>query len=361
MQRLALFSLPREVSSSPLEDPKELIRRGLLEEALLLRTCWRREVYALLPEGAPGALPEPDLRGGPVVRHLLRVLLGLESFAVGEFHVVRQVRDAYEGCDTCGATLHRLFQRALGVGGALRTSFHPGREPSIPWLAVQAFRDHPRWPQVRALVLGAGEMGLETARVLGACEIPCLLTNRSPRPLPEDPRIEPLPWEGWPEALGRVEGVFCCTAAPEPLLGPGLLGALKDPPWVLDLGRPPQSAPFGGVRVLLEDLAVRAEPLLRDYRTSLSTLEAEADRAAEALTGELVHRSGDTWKRLALARGRALARDRAKALRGDVPPEELERFAEGFLRAFLHPLLTAPPSHTSRAWRILSGSGEEEP
>ena len=362
MNRLALFSL-----SSPLpwgEDPATLLKGGLLEEALLLRTCWRRELYALLPETPVPGLPEPDLRGGGVVRHLLRVLLGLESFAVGESHVVRQVRDAYEGCATCGPALHRLFQRALGVAGALRTSFHPGREPSIPWLAVQAFREHPRWPEVRALVLGAGEMGLETARVLAACDVPCLLANRSPRPLPEDPRILPLPWEGWPDALGQVEGVFCCTASPAPLLGPEPLEGLAPPPWVLDLGSPPQSTPLPGTRrVLLADLAKTAETLLRDYRASLSTLEEEADRAAEALAGELVHRSGDTWKRLALARGKALARERAAlaASRCGGDPRDFEVFAESLLAGFLHPLLTAPPAHTSRAWRILSGSEEEAP
>ena len=60
MNRLALFSLS---SSLPWgEDPATLLKGGLLEEALLLRTCWRRELYALLPETPVPGLPEPDLR-----------------------------------------------------------------------------------------------------------------------------------------------------------------------------------------------------------------------------------------------------------------------------------------------------------
>ncbi len=138
-------------------------------EAVPVATCNRTEIYLRLPPG--GAVPEEILHplartfsAEEAVLHLLRVLLGLESMACGESSIVGQVRESYGGAgDLCGPWLHRLFQGCLRMAKLLRTCYHPGREPSVPRLMAEKLRDHPSFPSVSSLVVGAGEMGEETA------------------------------------------------------------------------------------------------------------------------------------------------------------------------------------------------------
>ena len=120
------------------------LRGGGLEEAVLLATCNRTELY-LNPteesslarvekflEQAAGALPGPIGRylyrrsGDEVALHLFRVVAGLDSMVLGEAEVQGQVREAYQrsaGAEPSmtGAVLNRLFQTALSVGGRVRS------------------------------------------------------------------------------------------------------------------------------------------------------------------------------------------------------------------------------------------------
>ena len=78
-----------------------------------LQTCDRMEWYT----GA-GEVPES------VVRHLFRVVSGLESSLMGETAIQGQVKTAYLQAASkhqLSASLHRLFQTALSVGKKVRT------------------------------------------------------------------------------------------------------------------------------------------------------------------------------------------------------------------------------------------------
>src|ERR1700722_6041634 len=98
-----------------LEASDELRRQGILEEAVVLSTCNRSELYGVPGEMAAIAtdamedflttfhrIPRSELDGriyrsmGPdAVRHLFRVASGLDSMLLGEAEILGQLRAAY--------------------------------------------------------------------------------------------------------------------------------------------------------------------------------------------------------------------------------------------------------------------------
>ena len=339
-------------------------------EYLKIETCNRIELYlvfggdsdereAVSSLSSDGAAAMFDY---DAVRHLLRVLLGLESMARGESHIVSQVKAAYGTSDGCGKVLHRLFQRAFGVAASLRSGCHPGREPSLPYIAAKYYAENSASP-TPVMVVGLGGVGIETARVLTLLGHRVLVSNRTERPPHAGmPNAETVPWDEWRERARECGAVFLCTSSPVPILSAEAQDAMPGA-WTMDLGAPHQSEPRKhGVRVTLDDMRAISETMTREYGNSLSALEAEADRASAALAAEISVLTDDTWKHLALARAREIIKERASRYakscgRGE---EELEAFASSVMNAFLRPLVAARAAHSSRAWRILSGEGEEE-
>jgi glutamyl-tRNA reductase len=161
----------------------ELRRNGVLEEAVVLSTCNRSELY-----GVPGEAVEsaPDAMEGyftafhqltPVewngrlyrhadtdaVQHLFRVTSGLDSMLLGEAEILGQVRDAYRRALEHGSTgplLNRLFQGALEVGKRVRAETELGARPmSVAFAGVKlAERVFGKLEGHRALIVGAGAM-----------------------------------------------------------------------------------------------------------------------------------------------------------------------------------------------------------
>ncbi|MGH8399243.1 MAG: glutamyl-tRNA reductase, partial [Gammaproteobacteria bacterium] len=120
-----------------------------VEEAAILSTCNRTEIYAHLENGSHVQLadwltrarsPEdPDVRerfyihsDEAAARHLFRVACGLDSMILGEPQILGQIKDAYELAKRSGSAgnhLHRLFQYAFAVAKQVRTETHIGENP----------------------------------------------------------------------------------------------------------------------------------------------------------------------------------------------------------------------------------------
>lgn len=116
----------------------EVLRSSLVTEAMVLSTCNRVEVYAVVEAFHGGlsiigqvlsdhsGMSLNDLTKYAYVRyaeaaveHLFAVTSGLDSAVIGEAQVLGQVRRAYASAEehqTVGRTLHELAQRALNVG-----------------------------------------------------------------------------------------------------------------------------------------------------------------------------------------------------------------------------------------------------
>jgi glutamyl-tRNA reductase len=188
-----------------LQAATELCQSGVIEEAVVVSTCNRSELYGVAEESAeslPDALisyfsefhklSPPELTGRiyqragrQAVRHLFRVASGLDSMMLGEAEILGQVREAYNralGNGSTGPVLNRLFQGALEVGKRVRTETEIGARPmSVAVAGVKlAERIFGKLKGHRALIIGAGavaEQVVEHLHIRGIGELQ--LVNRS--------------------------------------------------------------------------------------------------------------------------------------------------------------------------------------
>jgi glutamyl-tRNA reductase len=160
---------------------RRLKDEGIASEAVLLSTCNRTELYAvvesendrsrvldLIAEDRGVDRTELDettywLTDAEAVGHLYRVAGSLDSMVLGEAQILGQVRDAYRASteeQSAGSVLNRLFHTSLRVGKLVRTETGIGDSSlSVPRVAVQLAEDvFGSLAGRSALVLGAGEM-----------------------------------------------------------------------------------------------------------------------------------------------------------------------------------------------------------
>jgi glutamyl-tRNA reductase len=191
---------PSEISSALLE----LKSYPALQGVVLLCTCNRLEIYAATTEVEAGinsiksflalhaGLEEKDLNQYlyvhtlyDCVRHLFRVVSGLDSMIMGETQILGQVVNAYEKACEVSVTnkvINVFFQNALTVGKRVRTETQIDQHPtSISYTAVELAKQVFGELNGRSiLILGAGEMSALTAKHLvanGATTV--MVSNRS--------------------------------------------------------------------------------------------------------------------------------------------------------------------------------------
>lgn len=163
---------------------------GAVQEAAVLATCNRVEVYAVVPAfhlgvqdlsaalaqraGVPlGDLSESLLfaYGERAVEHLFSVSAGLDSMALGESQVLGQVRASLrrgQEDGTVGRVLDQLVQRALRVGKRVHSETGLDRAGRSLVEAALEGADAVVGPlaSARALVVGAGSMSALAATTL---------------------------------------------------------------------------------------------------------------------------------------------------------------------------------------------------
>ena len=219
-------------------DAAREVLASLGEEAFLLVTCNRTELYGVRPprqlqnsllEAAPGGHAADFYRksGREAVSHLFGVAAGLDSMVVGEPQILGQVKramsDAHQA-GTLGPILDELVRRALTVGRRARRETELGRGlPSIPKVATGMARlVLGELSRCSLLVVGSGKLGRLTADLLqraGATEV--VVTNRTPaaaRDLAAEVGGRAAPFESLDQLLLEADIVLTCTAAPAPLL-----------------------------------------------------------------------------------------------------------------------------------------------
>lgn len=227
---------------------------GLLEagadEAVLLSTCNRTELYLSLPEGeglqAAQALLASRVGEEPAsaarwlyahhdrhaAEHLFRVAAGLDSMILGEPQIQGQVKEAYAaarevagpGGAVVGPVLNRLFQSAFSVGGRVRAETGLGEgAASVSSAAVElAKKIFGSLKGRRALVLGAGEMSEVTLECLAGEGVKAaIVANRTwerAQEVAERWGARAVRFDDFGRALPEVDIVVSSTSAPHPVL-----------------------------------------------------------------------------------------------------------------------------------------------
>jgi len=159
-----------------------------VQEATILSTCNRTEIYAHLEDGAGTQLADwltrarsaddPGVRerfythtGEAAARHLFRVACGLDSMILGEPQILGQIKQAYElaiQSGVAGQHLHRLFQSTFAVAKLVRTDTAIGENPlSVAYATVHlARRIFADFRTLTSLLIGAGETSELVAQYL---------------------------------------------------------------------------------------------------------------------------------------------------------------------------------------------------
>ncbi|MBK6879555.1 MAG: glutamyl-tRNA reductase [Elusimicrobia bacterium] len=218
---------------------ERLRARAAVEEAVVLSTCNRVEVYAVTEADDAVRLrgevaqwhSDPRLAetfyqhdDDAAVRHLFRVAAGLDSLVIGEAEILGQVRRAYDLAKQAGATgklTNVLFQRAMYVGKAVRTQTKISEGPtSVPSLAVSlAERIFGDLAACRALVVGAGAMAELALRALKSQKVAELVvanrTAEKAAALAQAIGARAALFADLSKELARADIVLCSTGSPE--------------------------------------------------------------------------------------------------------------------------------------------------
>lgn len=242
----------------------------------LLRTCNRTELIAwaapeLIASGLPGhALHLPGARafvGPDAMRHLTMVLAGMRAKMAGEFHIVGQVRDAFEEAREQGWACSHLmdaYAEALRRAQAVRAAV----APLIPNVEVEELALD--GAKGRVVVAGTGRLGRAAVAKAHAMGLPVtVLYHRTPL---EGEDCRPL--DAWRETVRGADRFLAALTVEKPCFDAAGLGGVP----AYDLGAPRNIAGDDGVRDL-DDL--RGDYLRRTG--ALDALLAAAEQAYDAL------------------------------------------------------------------------------
>jgi glutamyl-tRNA reductase len=248
---------------------KSLKKLAHIEEASILSTCNRTELYCVTSEDNDSALiqwfskfhglDEEQVKKHTylfaheeTIRHAMAVASGLDSMVLGEPQIAGQMKDAYNFANengTIGQLLGKLYQRVFAVSKQVRTDTDIGSSPvSVAFAAVslakQIFGD---LTKTTVLLVGAGETIELTARHLfsqGVTKI--IIANRSverAQRLADEFNGEAISLQHLSSHLHRSDIVISSTASPLPIIGKGTVErALKqrkhEPIFMVDLAVP---------------------------------------------------------------------------------------------------------------------------
>jgi len=348
-----------------------------VEEALILSTCNRTELYVGVAAGAedvpldwlgrhhrltPGKLDEFLYRHDEdaAVRHMFRVATGLDSMVLGEPQILGQVKDAYQiarEAQALGAPLDRLLQHTFAVAKRVRTDTRIGAHTvSVAFTAVrlaeQVFTD---LKQACVLLVGAGDTIELAARHLADKQVRRLIvanrTLENAQELAGRHGGYAIALHDLPQHLAEADIVISSTASRTPVVTRAMVEKAiatrrRRPMFMVDIAVPRDIEPGVGT---LDDVFLYGIDDLRQVIDDNRRSREAAAREAEAIIDLQVERYM-AWRRALTLRNpvvdlrqhaeqyrdEVLAKAQAMLARGKSPDEALAFLANTLTNKLLH-------------------------
>ncbi|TCV91844.1 glutamyl-tRNA reductase [Luteibacter rhizovicinus] len=355
----------------------DLARQPGVEEAMILSTCNRTELYVSVAEGAE-AVPQAWLSRqhrltpqrldeflyrhdeSDAVRHMFRVATGLDSMVLGEPQILGQVKDAYQqarSAHALRAPMERLLQHTFAVAKRVRTDTRIGAHTvSVAYTAVrlaeQVFTD---LKQACVLLIGAGETIELAARHLADKGVRRLIVaNRTL----ENAQELATRYSGYaialadlPQHLAEADIVISSTASRQPvvtreMVSHAISARRRRPMFMVDIAVPrdiePEVARLNDVFLYgIDDLKQVIDENRRSRETAAREAEAIIDLQVDrymswrrALT--LRNPAVDMRQAAEAQRDEVLGKAQAMLARGRSPDEALAFLANTLTNKLLH-------------------------
>lgn len=253
----AALDLRERLSFAPHEQDaalKSLVQATPAQEAMLLSTCNRTELYLVLDEAEADAaeavlnsamqwlatdrgLDNRQLieacygkRGDEAFAHMVQVAAGLDSLVLGEPQILGQMKSAWsvaQDAGTVGSLMSSLVPQVFSLAKRIRTDTAIGQNPvSVAYAAVSITRHvFSDLSECQALLIGAGETIQLVARHLRERGISRLvIANRTLQraaELASELQAEAILLADIPDTLASSDIVVASTASQLPILGKG--------------------------------------------------------------------------------------------------------------------------------------------
>ena len=356
---------------------QDLMQRPGIEEATLLSTCNRTEVYCRQEQINASSLlnwlseyhdwPRAELDqylytypDRDAVRHAYRVASGLDSMVLGEPQILGQMKTAFSVAHKLGTTgkiLNRLFQTSFSVAKKIRTDTGVGTSAvSVAYATVLLARQIFDALETQSVMLvGAGEtieLVATHLREKGVHNI--VIANRTLErgaSLAEQLDARAITLDELPDNLPHCDIVISSTASTLPLIGKGMVeSALKarknKPIFMVDLAVPRDIEEQ--VNTLDNVFLYTIDDLQNIVQSNLESRK-EAAQEAEAIVEDQSHEFMEWLGRLdsvpvirslrthidTLTRGE-LDKAMRQIERGESPREVLEQFAYSLGNKIMH-------------------------
>lgn len=281
----------------------------LLDEAIVLSTCNRTEIYTLLENrelvenwfsdkmGVLAKNTEEILyshTGLDAIRHIFRVASGLDSMVLGEPQILGQMKEAFalaHESGKVGTQLKRLFPEVFSVSKYIRRETEINKNPvSFAYATVQLAKQiFAKLNSCQILLVGAGEMiELVASHLQGQGVHQFFIANRTlekSKTLSEQCQGRAIRIGEIPHYLANIDIVITATSSQLPIIGKGMLETVlkirkRRPMFMVDLAMPRDIEPE---IALLEDVYLYNIDDLQQITSQNLQNRQEAAALAEAI------------------------------------------------------------------------------
>ncbi len=350
----------------------EKLRQDLdLDEAVILSTCNRTEIYTIGPEPASiqqwlschQQLDDIDIspycyhhKGLTAVRHLMRVASGLDSMVVGESQILAQIKNAFKlalDVGTAGSHMQQLFPAVFSTSKHIRSTTNIGRCPvSVAYVIAKLCQERFEFLSTcNVLLVGSGTTIELVATHLNDCNInKMIIANRTlerAHELADEFDATAIRIGDIPSHLGDVDIVVTATASQLPILGKGLFERTTIKRiMVADLAVPRDVEPEVGTLPNVElynidDLRAVINDNMQNRLSAAEQAESMIEMYAAHYMRQLrIHQAGDIIRHyralMIQQRDRELDKAMAALKAGKNPQAVLKNYARNFVNKAMH-------------------------